>query len=194
MTPTPAQPLQLTLRLDRLAEVVATVGYIPAGLIGALGERNYDLVRHHRLRMIKHGGDQFSNPARGKKFLASRLSGYGRKVPNPTTLEQLRGESFLTSRANGVNKYSGRQFPLDDESMKRLETGGVVNTREQMAIPIGQGVQRAGPFKGWGTKLFYEALRERKLVVINTPNTKGLLVLPYAGSRRKNTALTSGGY
>lgn len=185
MKPTPTQPLQLSLRLDRLAEVVATVGYIPAGLIGALGERNYDLVRHHRLRIIKYGGDNFSNPARGRKFLASRLSGYGRKVPNPTTLEQLQGESFLSSRSqDGMAKRTGRPFPLDDASMKRLETGGTVNTSEQMAVPIGYGVQQTGPYKGLGTALFYRTLAAKGFDIINTPAAKGLLVLQ-ADARKK---------
>jgi hypothetical protein len=144
-----------------LAEVVASVGLIPAALIGSIGMLNYDLVSHQRLKTLKDHG--LPGGRQAQKMLATRLFGYGRKVKSPTRISELEGESFAAA-------VSGETF--GGEQLKDMETGRLVSSREPMAIPLGAASLRGGA-RSAAMARFRKQLKNRELVRVG----KGLLVL-----------------
>ena len=164
------------VEIQGLQEVMATVGFIPSGLIGALAERNYDLVDHHRRTVLK----THDMPAglRATRWLATRLHRYGATTPSPTTLDELQGESFAAGQPEkGI---------LDPKRIASLEDGGDVHTREQMAIPFGAGVQHIAGREGTPTAAFTRALERREFDIIDTPRARGLLILELNARRGKH--------
>lgn len=164
------------LRLERLEEVVATVGFVPAGLIGALGEQIYDHMAHHRQAVIKHSRGNFNSPSRAGRMIASRLFAYGRKRPNPTSLTELQGESFAAGLARPAAGRGDVPFRLDARQLRLMETGGTVNTRDQMAIPILEGANEAGPYKGQWRPAAWRALQQGRTDVVQRPGRPPLLI------------------
>lgn len=141
-------------------KVVGRIGYIPAAFAGAVAELNNDLVSHHRQSVMKNHG--LAKGHRARRFVASRLHGYGRRKPNPTHIEDATGETFL---AAGSGELAG------EDSIRRLEFGGTVTTSKAMAIPIGRGRPYKGAFKNvaiWNrTKL---GLGGGEFAVVPNPN------------------------
>lgn len=177
------------LRIERLGEVLAAVGYIPAALVGALGEAVYDHMSHHRKSVIGSAGSRFRNPARGKRYVASRLFAYGRRRPTPTKIEDIQGESFMAALASPGKTKTGRVFPASRSQLLLLETGGVVNTRKPMAIPIGEGVNESGPFAGQWRPSALKAIRERRTDLVVRPGRPTLIVQELAATRRQGVQL-----
>lgn len=178
MTPTPAETssstmgggkpgVQLGFSL-RLSQVLATVGFMPAALVGSLSERNFQLVDHHRRSVIK----RYAGPGglRAKRAIATRLFRYGSK-PNPNSIEDVVGESFAAA--------TQEESLFEKRSLVRLEEGGSYQAKEAMIIPIGAGAReiRGGVIP---TKQFADALKAHRFRIINTARTRGLLVVDYA--------------
>lgn len=180
---------QVTVR--GLEEVIATVGYMPAALIGALHEANFDFMSHHRKSVIGH--NTAPDKRRFGRMIATRLHRYGATTRNPTRLDELQGESYAAPLRS--DKFGG----LDDKHLRALEEGGNVNSREAMAIPIAAGLQARAP----GTRptpLFAKALKawherrggNRKFArglqfdVVRTSTGQVLLVLELDARRGKN--------
>lgn len=179
----------LGIKIDRLGEVAATLGYIPAGVIGALGEAVFDHVSHHRKSVIKHAGTTYANPARGRRFVASRLFRYGRTRPDPSKIRHIQGESFAAALSSPGRTRSGRIIPVDKQQLELLERGGTVNTRSPMAIPIGEGRNEAGPYKGQFKPAAAKAIRERRTDLVVRPGKPTLIVQELAASRRGGVQL-----
>ena len=155
---------------------MATVGFIPSGLIGALAERNYDLVDHHRRTVLKT--HEMPAGRRATRWLATRMHRYGALTQSPTSLDELQGESFAASQPDkGI---------IDPDRIESLEEGGDVRTREQMAIPIGAGRQSVGGRESNATAAFVRALERREFDIIDTPRARGLLILELNARRGKN--------
>lgn len=176
-------------RIERLEEVIATLGYIPSGLIGALSALNFDTVDHHRKHVIRHGSEKFSNPPRAKRMIASRLFRYGSRERLPAKLTDVEGEGFMASLDRDRPAKGGGEFNMTRESIRALEFGGTISTSEPMAIPIGAGTVASGPFRGQPTARFRRALREGEFGIVNTAGRTRLLVLELSRSRRKGVTL-----
>jgi hypothetical protein len=174
----------LGIKIERLGEVLATVGYIPSALVGSLGEAIYDHMSHHRKSVIGAAGLSFSNPARGRRFVASRLFAYGRRRPNPRRLSDLAGESFAAALASAGKTKDGGRFPITKQQLELLERGGNQTTREAMAIPIGEGLNESGPYKGRFKPAAAKAIRERRTDLVVRPGRPTLIVQELAASRR----------
>lgn len=122
------------INLDaKIEEVLATVGYMPSALIGALSARNRDFVDHHKRSVLKMLN--FVAGDRSRRMIASRMFGYGSK-PNAAELGEVQGESFLASTT--------KVGQLSSSSIEAFEDGRDIGTKEGMAIPFGPGL----PFKG----------------------------------------------
>lgn len=117
----------------KIEEVLATVGYMPSALVGALAARNRDFVDHHKRKTLKTL--RFVAGDRARRMVASRMFGFGSKR-DPETLGDVQGESFFASKSE-VGQ-------LTVESIRAFEDGATIGTQAPMAVPIGRG----RPFKG----------------------------------------------
>lgn len=116
------------LRLEaQIDEAFFTLGYMPAALIGALGERNFDLVNHHRRGVLKDVAADFPGGRLAQQAIASSLHRYGKRRGDPRSLEDLQGESFAASSDDS---------PFGRGVLHVLQHGGVVAARKAMAVPI----------------------------------------------------------
>jgi hypothetical protein len=125
----------------RVDEVTRTLGFLPPALVGAFRAGLYDMLDHHRRTVLKHVASDFVAGTRAQRMIASRMFGYAKINPNPTTFGDLAAEAFVASR-------EGEGAPIGFDELARFETGGQVSSREAMAIPVGAGLPRkSGPFQ-----------------------------------------------
>lgn len=125
----------------RVDEVVRTLGFLPPALAGALRAGLYDFMDHHRRTVLKHVASDFAAGNRAQRMIASRMFAYAKIAENPITMGDMVAEQFVASREE-------EGAPIGFDELARFETGGQVNTREAMAIPVGAGLPRkSGPFQ-----------------------------------------------
>lgn len=129
-------------------EVLATLGYVPAALIGALSFRNFDLTSHHRKSVLKY--QKFPAGRRAQRMIAAGLHRYGRKRTAPEAISDVVGETFAAANS-GV---------LAEDYFKHVEFGGVVRSKEYMAIPLAGGRRGSGPGDK-ATSLFRKLVAEK---------------------------------
>lgn len=125
----------------RVDEVVRTLGFLPPALVGAMRAGLYDYLDHHKRTVLKHVASDFAAGTRAQRMIASRMFGYAKTAENPVTMGEMVAEQFVASREQ-------EGAPIGFDELSRFETGGPVNTREAMAIPVGPGLPRkSGPFQ-----------------------------------------------
>ena len=76
-----------------LNQVAVTLGCIPAALIGALAFRNYDMMANHRSTVLKY--HKLPGGKRAQRRLAIGMHIYGRKKPDPDSIEDLQVHNYL---------------------------------------------------------------------------------------------------
>lgn len=172
-SPVPGEHAALVSFDAAIEEVVATLGYIPAALIGAIQERHRQFVDHHKRSVIKHAGQKFVAGDRARRMVASRLfRRLGHK--NPAHLEGVTAESFAAGRDGGFGAITGK-------SLLAWEYGGAVGGGEWQAVPIGRGRPFAGVFQNravWTGKGYASALGDSsKFMVIKSPRTGKLIII-----------------
>lgn len=123
------------------AEVIATIGALPAIAPAVIAERHKDAVDHHQRGLLKDARTNFPGGRGAQKFLAARLSGYGRTTGSqlPTKMSQARGESFAVEGRDGL--------------LETLEEGGTRSAREPMAIPLVKRYQGSRNLAKWEADL-----------------------------------------
>ena len=145
------------------AEVIATIGTLPAIAPAVIAERNKDAVDHHQRGVLKDAKSNFPGGRGAQKFLAARMGRYGRTTGSslPTKMSQARGESFAVEGRDGL--------------LETLEEGGTRSAREPMAVPL------ARRFQGGRNRSKWEAaLKSGEFDVIPS---RGLLVQTRVGGR-----------
>lgn len=166
----------------RIAEAVATLGYLPPALLGALQIRFFDLMDHHRKSVAKHAGQTWPAKARARKFIFAYSSRYGSLKREPTELADLVGESFLFS-PRGASGGGGGTF------WEAYERGGTISAGKGMLIPFEAGAGPLGASNLLRTRLVKSFARAGldaggvggylgggRFDIINTPRVKGLLI------------------
>lgn len=134
----------MNIKVDvNMEEVLATLGYMPPALAGALKGRFADFIDHHKRTVIKYVGVNGFRAKRGaQRMVASRLFGYSSKVKEPTQINEVQGESFMAARPDVP--------ALLPEAIQAFEDGKHVYSREPMAIPFSTGASASivnGVFK-----------------------------------------------
>lgn len=121
-------PLEAVMAIEaKTAEVFETLALTPAGIQGAVQERLYDLVAHHRLSTLKH--HKLPGGVRATRMLATRLFAFAKPAASGFGVE---AETFAAA-------VSGQTF--GDSAIEQLERGGVITSSKPMAIPSGQGAK-----------------------------------------------------
>lgn len=152
----------MTVSIAGIGEVMATLGYLPPALAGAIAERNFDLVSHHKRSVLKH--HQLPARSSATRFLASRFFVYGRKTKStPTRIEDAQGESFMAAA-------SGETF--GEDRLRVLEEGGTITSNAPMAMPFAPPTAT-----GWIERVFRRGLKAHAFGI--TPG--GLIIRHEAG-------------
>lgn len=135
---------------------VRTLAMIPALAPTVIAERNFDVLNHQRLGVIKDSADNFEGGRSSQKWVAARLRVFGRRSRGrpPVDFDEAYGEAFGAER---------------DGVLKDSEFGGSRSTDSPMAIPI------APRFRGRGRARFDNMLQAKQFVVVGR---RGLLIDP----------------
>lgn len=118
----PGGGMSLTLQ-SKVGEVLAVLGYLPSGIIGAMRVIMLDLAAHHRAKVGEHVGQDFPAGKRAQRYWFMRSGVYTAKADS---IGQLEAGSFSKGTLHGGAKMWGV-----------LETGGEVTASSPFAIPFG---------------------------------------------------------
>jgi hypothetical protein len=150
-------------------EVLATLGYLPPALAGAMQGRFADFIDHHRRTVIKYAGLKFHAKRAGQRMVASRLFGYSAKVRNPTDIKDVEGQSFMAARPDVPQ--------LVPQAIESFEHGKHVYSNRPMAIPFASAGTRArggAVSVSGGSTRWNIALKD--LTYIKGPNGRTLII------------------
>lgn len=107
----------------RYQVVLATLGYMPAGVLGALMACHANLLDNHRRSVISNAHKTWPGRTQAGRFVAATTRFFPAKRRNPEAVEELEGQSFAFS---DVPKIMGN-----------LQTGGTIrSTKGPMFIPF----------------------------------------------------------
>lgn len=143
-------------------QVMATLGYLPAALIGVIVEENWDLINHHRSSVLKH--HRFPARRASQNLIAASTQGYGRRRPNPRSLSDAQGEIFMGD-VPAPDKF-GVGF------WRTMEFGRAISARRPMAVSFAA-INAVGAARTRIQQQFRDALTARRFAVTRG----GLLVL-----------------
>lgn len=107
-----------------LIDVLATLGYIPSALIGAMVYRIFDLLDHHRRLTLKYVALEFPAGRRAQRGIAGTIHRYSNI--KASELSQVYGEGFAASR----------RALFEDQVLSNLQYGADISARARMAIPF----------------------------------------------------------
>ena len=121
---------ELSVSVDGIYDVVATLGFVPPALVGVLAARFYDLMDHHRKKVANNARDTWPGGGRAaQKFIFAYSSVYGSKNRGkPQGFGDLVGESFLVSPASVAGRF-----------WENFERGGRVSAGGVMTVPFEKG-------------------------------------------------------
>ncbi len=130
----------------RLAEIHATLGFVPSCLVAALGEGQRDFIDHLKKSTLKRVALTFPSKDRAQRMIASRFFGYSGTArrdylggEGPPETWKLDGEAFIASRS-GVGQ-------LDPRNVQAYQEGRDVKASEWMAVPTKAGMPYTGAFQ-----------------------------------------------
>lgn len=162
----------------KAAQVLETLGYIPAGMGAIMKVRGYDLVVHHRRRTIKNAAN-WPGGRQAQKMVAANFRRYSR-LDRETTAGagafKVVAESFMRIRTDPNLRDV-------DDLFVNLEQGGTLTSKSAMLIPVG---------KGLTTRRWSQLIASRQLTLIPRPG-KAPLLIKFIGPRRSGKGEGFGG-
>jgi hypothetical protein len=136
----------------------------------------YDLLSHHRLKVISKAGRTFPGKREAQKMVATRLFRYTRMQTGEHTVAGVVGEAFAAAD-------TGMTF--GGSVLRQLEAGGPISSGGFMLIPVGRGAELARSGIKGRRRQFADLIAGRRLELIVRPGKPALLVQHVAGRGTK---------